>query len=47
MKSPPAFAFELLLVTLTVPPCGHIMTLEVFSSAAMLANQPFKFPLRF
>lgn len=31
MKSPPALARVLLLVAITVPPCGHIMTLEVLS----------------
>src|SRR6267143_3974268 len=30
-RKSPAFAFVLLLAALTVPPCGHIMTLDVLS----------------
>ena len=36
IKSPPAFARVLLLAALTVPPCGHIITLEVLSSWPIL-----------
>jgi hypothetical protein len=34
-KAPPTLTRVLLLTACTLPPCGHIMTLAVFSSAGI------------